>query len=51
MKTKNLSTAELLDLYDQELLNILKEDLRAFKAKTQFLRIIKQVRVRTSTAA
>jgi len=49
--TTKTSTAELLDRYDQELLTILKEDLRCFKAKTQFLRIIKQMPVRTNTAA
>ena len=49
--TTTTSTAELLDRYDRELLAIIQADLRSFKAKTKFLRIIKQVPVRTSTAA
>jgi hypothetical protein len=52
MKASNkISTAELLDRFDNELKNILMEDLRSFKAKTYFLRIIKQAPVRTMSAA
>jgi hypothetical protein len=49
---KKISTEELLIRYDIELRNILMEDLRSFRAKTNFLRIINQAPpVRTATAA
>lgn len=43
MKTYNkIATSKLVARFDEELLNILREDLKAFKANNQFLTSNKQ---------
>jgi microcompartment protein CcmL/EutN len=43
MKTHNkIATSKLVARFDEELLNILREDLKAFKANNQFITNNKQ---------
>jgi hypothetical protein len=40
--TNKPSTSKLVTRFDQELKKILMEDLRSYRAKTQFLNLIRQ---------